>query len=128
MSSNLATFASILSYIYMCGSGSVLGIRIRILKAPEYRSNTDPDPLYCIKQSVTPSAKCLFRKARTEKSRPKIKNAFPPLYYRLLPLACSNPVIPLITLLQICLYKNHMIGWSANPSLLSTLRWDADRA
>ena len=39
-----AFFAYILSYtgIYMCGSGSVLGIRIH--KAPEYRSNTDPDP------------------------------------------------------------------------------------
>ena len=30
----------------MCESGSesVLGIRIRIHKAPEYESNTDPDP------------------------------------------------------------------------------------
>ena len=39
---NLTPFASILSYtgIYMCGSGSVLGIRIQ--KAPECGSNTDP--------------------------------------------------------------------------------------
>ena len=29
-------FASILSYIYMCGSGSVLGIQMRIHNAPEY--------------------------------------------------------------------------------------------
>ena len=39
---NLTPFASILSYIYM--PGSVLGIRILIHKAPEYGSNTDPDP------------------------------------------------------------------------------------
>ena len=39
---NLVPFASILSYIYICGSGSVFGIRIRIHKAPEYGSNTDP--------------------------------------------------------------------------------------
>ena len=37
-------FAFILSYIYMCGSGSVFGIRIRIQEAHEYGSNTDPDP------------------------------------------------------------------------------------
>ena len=42
---NLTPFAFILSYaIYMCGSGSVLGIRIQVHKAPEYGSNTDPDP------------------------------------------------------------------------------------
>ena len=28
----------------MCGSGSVFRIRIRIQEAPEYGSNTDPDP------------------------------------------------------------------------------------
>ena len=46
--SNLTSFASILTYsgIYMCGSGSVFRIRIRIQEAPEYGSNTDlgPDP------------------------------------------------------------------------------------
>ena len=31
------SFASILYYICMCGSGSVFGIRIRIQEAPEYR-------------------------------------------------------------------------------------------
>ena len=45
---NLISFFSILSYIFMCGSGSVFGIpvriRIRIQEAPEYGSNTDPDP------------------------------------------------------------------------------------
>ena len=41
---NLLSFAFILSYIYMCGSGSVFGIRIRIQEAHEYGSNTDPDP------------------------------------------------------------------------------------
>ena len=39
---NLTPFTSILSYIYMSGSGSVFGIRIQ--KAPDYGSNTDPDP------------------------------------------------------------------------------------
>ena len=34
---NPVPFASILSYIFMCRSGSVLGIRIQLL-------NTDPDP------------------------------------------------------------------------------------
>ena len=36
----------------MCGSGSVLGIRIRIriLKAPEYGSNTDQDPQHWLKE------------------------------------------------------------------------------
>ena len=43
---NLTFFASILSYICMCGSLSVFQILIRIQEAPEYRygSNTDPDP------------------------------------------------------------------------------------
>ena len=45
---NLTHFATHLSYIFMCGSGSVLGIRIRIQKAPEYGSNTDPDPQHCL--------------------------------------------------------------------------------
>ena len=36
----LTPFASILSYIYMCGSGSLLGIWIRIQKAPEYESGS----------------------------------------------------------------------------------------
>ena len=41
---NLAPLAAFLSYFYMCGSGSVFGIPvwIRIHKAPEYGSNTDP--------------------------------------------------------------------------------------
>ena len=46
-SSNLCTsksFAYILSYNYMCASGSVFGICIRIQKAPEYGSNKDSDP------------------------------------------------------------------------------------
>ena len=33
------------TYIYM--SESVLGMRIRIQKASEYGSNTDPDPQHC---------------------------------------------------------------------------------
>ena len=33
-------FVSILSYLYMCGSGSVFRIRIRIHKAPEYGSGS----------------------------------------------------------------------------------------
>ena len=41
---NLTSFASILTYICMCGSGSVFRIRIQIQEAPEYGSNTDPDP------------------------------------------------------------------------------------
>ena len=41
---NLTPFVSILSFFYMCGSGSVFWIRIRIHKAPEYGSNMDPDP------------------------------------------------------------------------------------
>ena len=40
-------FFFILSSIYMCGSGSVFRIRIRIQKAPEYGSITDPDPQHC---------------------------------------------------------------------------------
>ena len=33
-------------FMYMCGSESVpvFGMRIRILKAPKYGFNTDPDP------------------------------------------------------------------------------------
>ena len=38
------SFAYILSYNYMCASGSVFGICIRIQKAPEYGSNKDSDP------------------------------------------------------------------------------------
>ena len=49
----LYTFASILPYIYMCGSGSVLGLRIWIHKSPEYGSITDPDPQLCLSQSST---------------------------------------------------------------------------
>ena len=41
---NLTSFASILIYICMFGSGSVFRLRIRIQEAPEYGSNTDPDP------------------------------------------------------------------------------------
>ena len=37
----------------MCGSGSVFGIFcIRIQKAPEYGSNTDPDPQHWIKMKM----------------------------------------------------------------------------
>ena len=38
---NLTSFAFILSYIYMCGFGSVF--RIQTEKAPEYGSKMDPD-------------------------------------------------------------------------------------
>ena len=52
---NLTSFAFILTYICMCGSGSVFRIRTRIQEAPEYGSNTapeygsntDPDPQHC---------------------------------------------------------------------------------
>ena len=37
---NLASFASILSYICMCGCGSVFRKRIRIQEAPEYGSGS----------------------------------------------------------------------------------------
>ena len=43
------------SYIfYMCGSGSVFRIRIRIYKGPEYGSNLDPDldPQHCRKVAL----------------------------------------------------------------------------
>ena len=33
----------------MCESGSVFGIRIRIQEAPEYGSNTDPDPQHWLR-------------------------------------------------------------------------------
>ena len=51
---NLTSSASILTYICRCGSGSVFGRR---QKAPEYGSNTDPDPqhwldLWCIRNSI----------------------------------------------------------------------------
>ena len=36
------TFVSYLSYFHLCGC--VFGIRVRILKVPEYGSNLDPDP------------------------------------------------------------------------------------
>ena len=38
----------------MCGSGSgsVFRIRIRIQKAPEYGSDTDPDPQHCCTVSL----------------------------------------------------------------------------
>ena len=50
---NLTPFASVsfLSYIYMCGSGSILKIRIRIHTTPEYGSNTGLDPQHCKKQT-----------------------------------------------------------------------------
>ena len=38
---NLTPFASILFYIYMCGTKSVMGIRVRIHKAPEYGSGSE---------------------------------------------------------------------------------------
>ena len=41
---NLTPFAKNVSYIYLCGSGSLFVIRIRIHKGPEYGSNQDPDP------------------------------------------------------------------------------------
>ena len=46
----LKSSATHLFYIFTCGSGSVLGIQIRIEKVPEYGSNTDadPDPQHCI--------------------------------------------------------------------------------
>ena len=46
---NLTSFASILSYtVFACmdPDGSVFRKRIRIQEAPEYESNTDPDPYY----------------------------------------------------------------------------------
>ena len=52
---NLAPFAYILSIpvgIYICGSGSILGIRIRIHEAPENGSNTDPDPQHWLKYTI----------------------------------------------------------------------------
>ena len=51
ISLNLIPIASMLSYMYSYMSGSVFGIRIRIHKAPEYGSNTDPDPQHCLKQN-----------------------------------------------------------------------------
>ena len=44
---NLKSSASILTYICMCGSESEFCIWIRIHEAPEYGSNTDPDPQHC---------------------------------------------------------------------------------
>ena len=48
---NLTSFVYILSYICRCGSRSVF--RIRIQKAREYGSNTDPDPQHCSQPEVT---------------------------------------------------------------------------
>ena len=36
----------------MWGSGSVFGIRIQV--APEYGSNTDPDPQHCVQERERP--------------------------------------------------------------------------
>ena len=41
----------ILFQIYMCGSG--LEIRIRVHKAPENGSNTDPDPQHWVEVSLS---------------------------------------------------------------------------
>ena len=49
---NLTPFASNLSNIYPPGSGSMLGIRIRIHKGPEYGSNLDPDSQHCKKSKI----------------------------------------------------------------------------
>ena len=38
--------------VCMCGSGYVFGIRIRIHEAPEYGSNTDPDPQHWLKSRI----------------------------------------------------------------------------
>ena len=51
----------------MCGSGSVLRIRIRIQKAPEYGSNIDPDPQHCLK----PTSLVELR-AKTDRNEPMI--------------------------------------------------------
>ena len=48
---HLTSFPSILTYICICGSGSVFRIRIRIQEAPEYGSNTDPDPQHCFEEN-----------------------------------------------------------------------------
>ena len=34
--------------IFTCVDPVLLGIQIRIHKAPEYESNTNPDPQYCL--------------------------------------------------------------------------------
>ena len=47
------TFASNLSYVYMCGSGSVLGLRIRIHKVADYKSSSDPDPQLSFNHGLT---------------------------------------------------------------------------
>ena len=44
----------------MCGSGSVLGTRIRIHNAPEYGSNSDLDPQQFFRQFVDSSTKQKF--------------------------------------------------------------------
>ena len=53
--SYFTSFASILTYICMCGSE--FRIRIRIQEAPEYGSNTDPDPQHL---TVTNLGPCIF--------------------------------------------------------------------
>ena len=57
---HLIPFVSILSFtgIYMSGSGSVCGIRIRIHKAYEYGSNTDPDPQHWITCHLSENQGC----------------------------------------------------------------------
>ena len=37
----------ILPLIYQSGSGSIVGIRIRIHEGPKYGSKLDPDPQHC---------------------------------------------------------------------------------
>ena len=49
----MTSFAFILSYICMCGSGSVFRIRIRIQEAPENGYNTDPEPQHLLKPCVS---------------------------------------------------------------------------
>ena len=52
---NLTSSAPILTYICLCGSGSLFAIRIQ--EAPEYGSNTDPDPQHCFQQTAAASVK-----------------------------------------------------------------------
>ena len=46
----------------MCGSGSVFRIRFRIQKAPEYGSNTDPDPQLLLYVLLVLELKLLLQK------------------------------------------------------------------
>ena len=87
----------------MCrsGSGSVLGIRIRIQKAPEYGSNTDPDPQHWHYDQLT-----------TDENRVLAKSGF---YYII-------PVSLFTLLLDHKQYKKFrlMQRWLTSSSLLAT--------